>query len=229
MGVRRIRVAALAAWLYRKAGLDVPFKTGGPQINGMQLLVVGQAAAVFGYDIAVMKGCEQRFDAVTIAASFQKDLQAMMTHADVPSLAGLKDKTILIATSGRTSWWPWLKARCVLRDAQARPYTFDIQPFPADPDVAQPGYPPSEPSAAAKAGMQVNFFLFADDGYPTYGTTIVTMARLVAERPEVLKKLVAASIEGWKSLMQNPAPAIAFTKRDSPAMTDDTIASRSSA
>jgi len=215
---------ALATGLYKKAGLDVTIKMGGPQINGMQILAAGQADAVIGYDIAVMKGREQGITAVTIAASFQKDLQGMMTHAEVHSLAGLKDKTILIATSGRTSWWPWLKSRYGLSDAQTRPYTFNIQPFLADPNVAQQGYPSSEPFAAAKAGAKVNFFLFADDGYPPYGTTIVTMAKTVAERPEVLRKFVAASMEGWKSFMQNPAPAIALIKHDNPAMTDDTIA-----
>ena len=69
---------------------------GGPQVNGMQLLAAGQADAVMGYDIAVMKGREQGINAVTVAASFQKDLQGMMTHDDVKSLAGLKDKTVLI-------------------------------------------------------------------------------------------------------------------------------------
>jgi hypothetical protein len=34
---------ALATGLYKKAGLDVTLKMGGPQINGMQLLTAGQA------------------------------------------------------------------------------------------------------------------------------------------------------------------------------------------
>ena len=214
---------ALASGLYKKAGLDVTIKMGGPQVNGMQLLAAGQADAVMGYDIAVMKAREQGVNAVTVAASFQKDLQGMMTHDDVKSLAGLKDKTILIATSGRSTWWPWLKTRYGYKDEQVRPYTFNIQPFLADANLAQQGYPSSEPYAAAKAGAKVNFFLFADDGYPPYGTTIVAMEKTVAERPEVLRRFVAASMEGWKSFMQNPAPAVALIKRDNPNMDDETI------
>ena len=215
---------ALATGLYKKAGLDVTIKMGGPQVNGMQILAAGQADAVMGYDIAVMKGREQGVDAVTVAASFQKDLQGMMTHDDVKSLAGLKDKTILIATSGRSTWWPWLKTKYGYKDEQARPYTFNIQPFLADKSIAQQGYPSSEPYSAAKAGAKVNFFLFADDGYPPYGTTIVTMRKTIDERPEVLKKFVAASMEGWKSFMANPAPAVALIKKDNPNMDDATIA-----
>ena len=215
---------ALATGLYKKAGLDVTIKMGGPQVNGMQLLAAGQADAVMGYDIAVLKGREQGVNAVTVAASFQKDLQGMMTHDDVKSLAGLKDKTILIATSGRSTWWPWLKTKYGYREEQARPYTFNIQPFLADKGIAQQGYPSSEPFSAAKAGAKVNFHLFADDGYPPYGTTIVAMEKTLAERPDVVKKFVAASMEGWKSFMADPTPAIALIKRDNPNMGDDTIA-----
>ena len=215
---------ALATGLYKKAGLDVSIKMGGPQVNGMQLLAAGQADAIMGYDIAVMKAREQGVEAVTIAASFQKDLQGMMTHDDVKSLAELKGRTILVATSGRSTWWPWLKARYGYNEEQTRPYTFNVQPFVADTKLAQQGYPSSEPFAAMKAGAKANFFLFADDGYPPYGTTIVVMDKVVKERPEVLKRFVAASMEGWKSFMQDPAPAIALIKRDNPAMSDEQMA-----
>ena len=215
---------ALATGLYKKAGLDVTIKMGGPQVNGMQLLAAGQADAVMGYDIAVMKGREQGVEAVTVAASFQKDLQGMMTHAEVPNLGALKDKTILVATSGRSTWWPWLKTKYGYKEEQSRPYTFNIQPFLADKSIVQQGYPSSEPFSAAKAGAKVNFFLFADEGYPPYGTTIVTMQKTVDTRAEVLRKFVAASMEGWKSFIANPAPAIALIKKDNPNMTDDTIA-----
>jgi NitT/TauT family transport system substrate-binding protein len=215
---------ALATGLYKKAGLDVTIKMGGPQINGMQLLAAGQADAVMGYDIAVLKGREQGLEAVTIAASFQKDLQGLMTHDDVKSLAELKGKTILVATSGRSTWWPWLKTRYGLSEEQTRPYTFNIQPFLADRNLAQQGYPSSEPFSAMKAGAKPNFYLFADAGYPPYGTTIVTMDKTLKARPEVLRRFVAASMEGWKSFMADPSPAIALIKKDNPNMTDEIVA-----
>ena len=71
---------------------------------------------------------------------------------------------------------------------------------------------------------QVAFRLFADEGYPPYGTTIVAMDKTVAERADVMKKFVAASMEGWKSFMADPSPAVALIRRDNPNMTDDTIA-----
>ncbi|RPH45857.1 MAG: ABC transporter substrate-binding protein [Burkholderiales bacterium] len=215
---------ALASGLYKKAGLDVTIRMGGPQVNGMQLLAAGQADVIMGYDIQTMKAWEQGIPAVTIATSFQKDLQGMMTHDDVTSLAGLKDHTILVATSGHSSWWPWLKAKYGYTDGQSRPYTFNIQPFLADRKLAQQGYPSSEPFAAAGAGAKVNFFLFADDGYPPYGTTMVTLEKQIKERPAVMQKFVQASLEGWKAFFADPAAAVALIKKDNPNMKDEQIA-----
>ena len=100
---------AKATGLYSKDGLDVTIKMGGPQVNGMQLLLGGDADIIMGYDFQVLNGISKGLPVITIGTSFQKDLQGMMTHADVKDLGDLKDKTILIATSGRTSWWPWVK------------------------------------------------------------------------------------------------------------------------
>lgn len=215
---------AVATGIYKKYGLDVTVKMGGPQINGMQLLTAGQADFIMGYDLQVLNSIEKGLPVVTVAASFQKDLQGMMTHEDVKSLAGLKDKSILAAATAHTTWLPWLKAKYGYTDAQIRPYTFNLQPFFADPNVAQQAYPSSEPFQAMQKGEKVNFFLFADDGYPPYGTTIVTMQKTVAEKPDVVARFVRASIEGWKSYLANPAPGNALIKKDNPKMSDEQIA-----
>src|SRR5882762_2987386 len=74
---------AKATGLYEKAGLDVTIKMGGPQVNGMQLLLGGEADIIIGYDIQVLKGREQNLPLVTVASSFQFDLQGLMTHDDI--------------------------------------------------------------------------------------------------------------------------------------------------
>ena len=40
---------AKATGLYEKAGLDVTIKMGGPQVNGMQLLLAGETDVMMGY------------------------------------------------------------------------------------------------------------------------------------------------------------------------------------
>ncbi len=216
--------AAKAAGLYEKAGLDVTIKMGGPQVNALQLLLAGETDFMMGYDIQVLKALEQGLPVTTVAASFQFDLQGMMTHEDVKDLGGLKDKPILIASSSRMTFWPWLSAKYNFKDDQLRPYTFNLQPFAADPAVAQQGYVSSEPYSARQQGMKVNFFLFAEAGYPPYGTTIVGTKAFVDKNPDVTARFVKASLEGWKEYLKNPGPANALIKADNPKMTDDQIA-----
>ena len=215
---------AKATGLYEKAGLDVTVRMGGPQVNAMQLLLAGEVDVIMGYDIQALKGIEQGLPVVTIGTSFQYDLQGMLTHDDVKTLADLKDKTILIASSGRTTWWPWLKKKYSYTDEQTKAYTFNLQPFFADKNVAQQGYPSSEPFQAMQQGVPHKFFLFAADGYPPYGTTMVTTRKFLEANPDAARRFVRASMEGWKSYIADPAPANVLIKEANPKMSDAQIA-----
>jgi NitT/TauT family transport system substrate-binding protein len=215
---------AKATGLYEKAGLDVTIKMGGPQVNGAQLLLAGDTDFMMGYDIQVLKGREQNQPLVTVASSFQFDLQGLMTHDDVADIAALKGKPILIAGSSRITFWPWLRQKYGFTDDQIRPYTFNLQPFFADKTVAQQAYPSSEPYQAQEQNEKVKFFLLADGGYPPYGSTIVTTEKMIAEKPDVVARFVKASLEGWRDYIKNPAPGNALIKADNPKMTDGQIA-----
>lgn len=216
---------AKATGLYAAEGLDVAITMGGPQVNGMQLMLGGEADIMMGYDFQVLSGVAKGLPVVTVAASFQKDLQGMMTHADVRDLDDLKGRTILIAAPGRLSWWPWFKEKFGYGDAQLQPYTFNLQPFFADASIAQQSYPSSEPFQAMEKGVPARFFLFADYGYPPYGTTMVTTEPFLAAHPDVVRRFVKASIAGWKSYLQgDPSPGNKLIQADNPKMSDAQIA-----
>lgn len=215
---------AKATGLYEKAGLDVEIKMGGPQVNGMQLLTGGAADMVIGYDIQVLKSIENGLPVTTVGAAMQFELQGVMTHDDVSSLKDLKGHKILISSASYQTFWPWLKQRFGFTDDMAGVDTFNLAPFIADKTVAMQGYITSEPFEARRAGQKVNFFLFADDGYPPYGTTMVTTNAFADKNPEAVRAFVKASMEGWRDYMTNPAPGNALIKADNPKMTDDRIA-----
>jgi NitT/TauT family transport system substrate-binding protein len=117
-----------------------------------------------------------------------------------------------------------MKQRYGYAEEQTRPYTFNLQPFFGDRNLAQQAYMSSEPFQAEKAGVKANFFLFARDGFPPYGTTIVATQRIVKEKPDVVARFVRASMEGWKSYLADPAPANELIKKDNPNMKDDQLA-----
>jgi NitT/TauT family transport system substrate-binding protein len=200
---------------------------GGPQVNIMQLMAAGQTDCVMGYDVQTFKSWETGINAVTVAAAFQKDPQVLIGHPGVVNkMEDLKGKTILISSAANTTYWPWLMATYKLEASQARPYTFNIQPFIADKNVVQQGYLSSEPYAIEKeAKFKPNVFLLSDHGWPPYSTTIVCLEKTVREKPKAVAAFVKASMEGWKSYLKgDPKPANDLIKKDNPNMTDDKIA-----
>lgn len=215
---------AVATGIYKKYGLDVTVRMGGPQVNGVQLLLAGQSDFVINYDFAVLSGVERGFPLVTVAAPFQFDMQGLLTHDDVTDLAQIKDRTVLVAGTGTTYWWPWVKKKYGLTDAQMRPYTFNMQPFFADKNIVQQAFPSSEPYQAQQKGLKTNFFLLSAHGYPPYTQAITTTRKMVEEKPDLVQRFVRASIEGWKSYLANPAPGNELIKKDNPNMSDGQLA-----
>ena len=215
---------ALATELYERAGLDVAIDMGGPQVNGLQLLTGGNADIVMSYDIQVLKAIENKLPVLAIASTFQSDLQGLMTHPDIDGLAQLKGHKILIASTSRSTFWPWLVAKFGYADDQAAPYTFNLQPFLLDKSAAVQGYSTSEPFEAQAMGAQVKFFLLADSGYPPYGNTLVTTPAFAQKNPDATRTFIKATMEGWKDYLVNPAPGNALIKQANPKMTDDRIA-----
>ena len=215
---------AVATGIYKKYGLDVTIKMGGPQINILQLMAAGQADCIMGSsDLQMMVARSGGLPVVTLASTFQKDPQVLIAHEDVKSLDDMKGKTILIAPSARLGYWLWLKAKYGLQDSQTRPYTFNIQPFVADNNTVQQGYLTSEPFAVQKAGVKANTFLFADHGWTSYATTISCMEDTVKTRGKAVGSFVRATMEGWKSYLADPAPGNALIKKDNPNMTDEQL------
>lgn len=215
---------AVAQGIYKKHGLDVTIKMGGPQVNITQMMAAGQADCIMGSsDIQMMQTREGGVPVVNVAAFFQKDPQVLIAHEDVKKFEDLKGKTILIGAQANRGYWPWLKTKFGLTDEQTRPYTFNIQPFVADKNTAQQGYLTSEPYAIQKAGVKGTVLMFSDFGFPAYATTVSCMEKTLKDRNKQVAAFVKASAEGWKSYLADPAPANALIKKDNPNMTDDQL------
>jgi len=215
---------AQAEGIYRKYGLEVTLKMGGPQVNGLQLLAAKQLDIVMADALQVVSAVEQNVPVVTIAATFQKNPTAIIAHPGVSSLEELKGKPIAIGAASNTTFWPWLKQRYGFSDSQKRPYGFSVQPFLADPALSQQGFATSEPFSIEKGGVKPVVFLLADLGYPPYSEALVVTRDTLARRADALTRFVRASAEGWKSYLVDPAPGNALIRRDNPQMSEELLA-----
>lgn len=203
---------------YKAAGLDVTIKMGGPQVNVMQLMAAGQADCVLGDNGQALESWQAGVHAMTIATVFQHSPTVFITHDAVKNPQELKDKTFLLATEAYTSFWPWAKSELGLANARIRPYTFSVQPFLADNNLVQQGYITSEPFAVAKGGKPFHVYPLSDWGYPPYGNSIICMASTVQKRPAVLAAFVKASMQGWKSYLQDPTAGNVLIHKNNPSI-----------
>jgi NitT/TauT family transport system substrate-binding protein len=215
---------AVAEGTYRKYGLDVDIRMGGPQVNGLQLLAAGQLDVAMADALQVMSAIEHDVPLVAFAATFQKNPTVLIAHPGVRRIEDLKGKPVAIGSASNTTFWPWLRERYGFTDDQKRPYAFSVQPFLADPTLSQQGFVTSEPFSIEKAGVDPKVFLLADLGYPPYSETLVVTRKTLAGRVDALTRFVRASAEGWKSYLANPAPGNALIKRANPQMSDDLLA-----
>ncbi len=219
---------ALAEGLYEKAGLDVTIRQGGPQVNHAQLLAAGRLdISISPNSFIPLNFIAQNIPMVAVAALYQKDSAVLIAHAGQgnDTLAALKGKKIMISPETRVGFWLFLKSKYSFSDEQIAPYTFNLAPFLADPKAIQQGLLTSEPFQIERAGQKPVVMLLADSGYTSYGSVITTSRKLASEKPEVVRKFVAASIKGWIDYLNgDPSKANALIKRDNPDMTDELIA-----
>lgn len=215
---------AVAKGLYKEQGLDVTLRMGGPQINGTQLMMAGKAQCVLTDDISAMMANKQGIPIQLVATSFQYAPTVVITHTDVEKMEDLKSRKVLISSSAQSSWWPWAKKKYGFTDDMTRPYTFNIQPFVLDNNLAQQGFMTSEPYAMEKAGADYKVFSLGKEGYPPYGNSIACRNDVIEQHPEQVIAFLTASMEGWKSFLADPSAANELIKKDNPNMTDDQIA-----
>jgi NitT/TauT family transport system substrate-binding protein len=218
---------AVATGIYAKHGLAVTIREGGPQVNQMQLMMAGRLDFNLGGGRAI-EFVQNHLPFVAIAAIFQKDPAVLIAHPGEgnDSFVALKGKPIEVAADARLSWFRFLAAKYGYSESQIKLYTFNMAPFLSDKTLIQQGYLGSEPFAIEQiSGIKPVVLLAADGGYNGYSNIITTSRKLIDEKPDLVRRFVDASIEGWYSfLYHDPTPANVAIKKSNPEMTDALLA-----
>ncbi|WP_295525267.1 ABC transporter substrate-binding protein [uncultured Pseudacidovorax sp.] len=218
---------AATTGIYKEHGLEVEIRPGGPQVNTVQLFMAGSSDFAEADGFRAFAYAKDKLPAVAVAAFFQKDPRVLMSHPGTGSdtLAGLKGKPLFVATTGRQTYWLWLKAKYGLTDDQLKPYAFSLAPWLVDKQSTVQGYLTSEPFNARKSGVEPVVHLLADQGFDNYASVAMATPKMVKEQPELVQRFVDATAKGWKSYLNgDPAPGNALIKKHNPQMGDDVIA-----
>ena len=220
---------AIAAGLYKARGIELDLRPGGPSLNIGQMLLAGRVDMIMSNSFEAFTYVREQAPFFTIASIFQKDPQVLIAHpgSGFDSFEKMKGRPLLISNGSRSTFWPYLRKKYGLSDAQLRPYNFNMAPFLADPQAIQQGFLTSEVYSIAKAlGKEPEVLLIADAGFSAYQTTIAISRKLAREKKELIQRFVDATLEGWAQYLEGgPATdaANALIKKDNPEQTDDRI------
>ena len=213
---------AVADGTYKKYGLDVTIRQGGPQVNNRPLLPARRIDFLMtGNLLHSFDNVKNGIPVVVVAAMFQKDPQALMAHPGqgYENFAALKNApTALIAKDGPFTWWQWLKMVHGFKDETLKPYNYNLGPFLAQPKAIQQGYSVAEPIYIQEQGkFKPVVHLLADHGFSTYSTLIEARTETVKNNPDLVQRFVDASVIGWVNFMYGDRSAAnALMMKDNP-------------
>ena len=213
---------AVADGTYKKYGLDVTIRQGGPQVNNRPLLPARRIDFLMtGNLLHSFDNIKNGIPVVVVAAMFQKDPQALMAHPGqgYENFAALKNApTALIAKDGQFTWWQWLKMVHGFKDETLKPYNYNLGPFLAQPKAIQQGYSVAEPIYIQEQGkFKPVVHLLADHGFSTYSTLIEARTETVKNNPDLVQRFVDASVIGWVNFMYGDRSAAnALMMKDNP-------------
>ncbi len=212
--------AALENGYYREEGLDVTILPLGAYGSGLQMVAAGRADFGLGSSDQILEAVSNGLPLLAIGATMQHDPQALMVHTDSPvhSFADLDGHTVAVEPGA--VWFRFLVQKYHLRNVREIPATLSIASFLADPAYIQQIFVTSEPYFVTHAGAGCRTLLISDAGYDPY-RVFFTSRNFLARHPQAVAGFVRASIRGWRTYLDNPAPTNALLQRLNPALNPD--------
>lgn len=209
---------AQAAGLYKAAGLDVKLLPGGPGVPVLQQVATGRVE--FGVSNAdeVLIARSQGLPVVAVLAPIQTSPRVIMVHEEsgIKSLQELSNLTLAIEP--QAPFADFMKRKLKLEGVRLVPYTGSVAPFVADRKWAQQAYGISEPFVARQKGAKpVNLYV-SELGYNPYTSVLVVSEKTLKENPDLVRKVVSASREGWARYLADAKGADVLMKNANPQL-----------
>ena len=196
---------AVAKGFYKEKGLDVDILQGGPSTRLAETVVTGRVTFGIGRSDDTMMSISQGLPMVIVGALMQQDPQALLLHEENPinDLKDLNGTTIM--TSPGSVIVQHLRARYGI-DFNVLPLNYGLAQFMADKNFIQQCFVTNEPFYVRQAGAKPKTLLLSKSGYEPY-RVIITSQKFARENPELVKKFVEATIQGWADYLgADPKP-----------------------
>ncbi len=195
---------AKAEGIYQRSGLSVEIRPGGratPVAPELQLERV-QFAFANADDVIIYR--RQGVDVVAVAAAMQNSPRCIL----VQEASGAKNFDDLAGmTLQRQAGRPFLdfmRGEGILDQVKEVPYHGSVSSLVADKTIAIQAYCFAEPLLAEQQGVGVRRLMVSELGWNPYASVLVTTGKIIREQPDLVRKFVHATCEGWRGYLTDP-------------------------
>jgi NitT/TauT family transport system substrate-binding protein len=209
---------ALAEGYYRRAGLDVEILPASSNSTVEPAVALGKAEFGLSNTDRVLLARSHGLPLVAILASMEHDATAVMLHAESPVKAfpDLEGQTVAVPPGA--SWFPFLVHKYHFTKIREIPLTFENETFVHSPNYIEECLVTAEPYFMGLHGVKIRTLLIMDAGCDPYRVLMTSDAE-IAKEPALVGAFVAASREGWRHYLTDPAAADAEIKKRNQEMT----------
>lgn len=215
--------AAQVHGYYAEAGLDVNIVPGGAGVQVIPRVATGQAEFGVGNGDQVIFGRAEGAPIKSVYTAMQVSPRCIMFHEETgfTTFEDVRDVTLAMNPNG--AFAKFLLEKYPFPNVKVVPYAGNVAPFLIDKRMGQQGYNISEPFVAQRNGARTSVLLVADAGFNPYTSMIMTSEKLIAERPDTVRRFVEASHRGWVKYMEDATETNAAIQRLNPEMSQETL------
>jgi NitT/TauT family transport system substrate-binding protein len=199
--------AALLAGEYKRAGLDVEIRIGGPDASVLPKLAMNRVEFGLGNADQLLLARQEGADVVAVFAVMQDNPRCIMVHASsgIDSFDELRNVTLAMGEGN--AFAKFLKTQLPLTGVRIVSYAGNVAKFVVDDQFAQQGYVFSEPIVAKQRGSDPSSLMVSQLGFNPYAGIVMTSRSLAKQNPDLVRRFVEATRRGWLRYLAAPDAA----------------------
>lgn len=191
---------------YLNQGIKIDIKEGGSGTPTIQMLTSGAAefAIVSAEELILAHDRKSKNKPVALFSVYQKSPYVLIAHKG--QFKDLKDAFLnseILSVQAGLPYVKFLEKTYGPRKKKTVPYQGSVAFLAKNKNLAQQGFITIEPLVAEKNSIPTDSFLISDSGFDPYLVILATSEKTLKEKPELVKKMIAASQKGWESYLKN--------------------------
>ncbi len=227
-------VAREQGW-YREAGMEVEILKGEGSADAVRRMGTGVVDFAFADLGSLILGRSRGLKVKALGIVLDKDPSVIITlrSTGIRTPKDLEGKSIgALTASALRDTWPALVAlnnvdpnKVTWVDMPASAYVASLMSKKVHAIASYANTLPSYEAQAKKIGEEVSVLYYADFGVDTYGGGLLTSEQMIADKPDLVRRFVQASMRGYAWSFENPEEAVRLFLKSHPEASAERVRS----